>query len=708
MAGGQKAMNDLQSRQAVENSLRNFRSLPLATAAVGLLESLGYKSQKRFPLKPNTAKAFVSTFSQGKILSGEQALLSDWQSVDLLFQLTDEEIRGGANQQFLFESKGKFNGAAMESYLFFAIALRKPYYTRTQLSGITRAVNRLFPMPVMLLFQHGETLTLAIINRRLHKRDESKDVLEKVTLIKDINFARPHRAHVEILCDLGLEALYEKHHFTNFPGLHEAWQKTLDISELNKRFFQEVANWYFWAVGHTKFPKPKDVKDTDAYQAQSVIRLITRLIFCWFLKEKGFIPPGVFDEKKIAELLNEGKPKSTTYYKAILQNLFFATLSQEQGKRAFRRDGQNFMAHTLYRYRGLFKNPEGAISLFSSVPFLNGGLFECLDKSRGTKEKPVYIRIDGFSDHPDNLLSVPDYLFFGDEVEIDLNSVYDTRGKRYRVRGIIHTLDRYKFTVEENTPIDEEVALDPELLGKVFENLLAQYNPETGTTARKQTGSFYTPREVVDFMVDQALIASLLTKLNDGQQADIADLEPRLRQLLAYDNKPHQFTFGEVNRLIQAIDGLKVLDPACGSGAFPMGALQKLVFILGRLDPENALWKAKQISKAGEIPDATVREHVTADIEQAFNRNELNYGRKLYLIENCIFGVDIQSIACQIAKLRFFISLVVDQRIDDKAPNFGVRPLPNLETNIVAADSLMDIERPAQGILRNAFGAHEE
>src|SRR5690606_28830088 len=102
--------------------------------------------------------------------------------------------------------------------------------------------------------------------RRLHKRDESRDVLEKVTLIKDIRFANPHRAHVEILSDLGFDALHEKHSFSNFVELQNAWQKTLDTSALNKRFYQELANWYFWALDEVRFPKhaPKDADDRDS------------------------------------------------------------------------------------------------------------------------------------------------------------------------------------------------------------------------------------------------------------------------------------------------------------------------------------------------------------------------------------------------------------------------------------------------------------
>ena len=110
-------------------------------------------------------------------------------------------------------------------------------------------------------------------------------------------------------------------------------------------------------------------------------------------------------------------------------------------------------------------------------------------------------------------LIVPDELFFSPEQAIDLNEIYGTKGKSYKVRGVINILNSYKFTIAENTPVEEEIALDPELLGKVFENLLASYNPETQTTARKQTGSFYTPREIVNYMVDESLIAYLSSKL---------------------------------------------------------------------------------------------------------------------------------------------------------------------------------------------------
>ena len=163
------------------------------------------------------------------------------------------------------------------------------------------------------------------------------------------------------------------------------------------------------------------------------------------------------------------------------------------------------------RYKADFK--EGGADEFvqmanSHVPFLNGGLFDCLDK------KPEKLYYDGFSERKESLeqLYLPDWLFFGDEVgrSIDLSQWYGDKNKKsVSARGIIDILKRYNFTIEEITPLDQDVSLDPELLGKVFENLLASYNPETKTSARKQTGSFYTPREIVQYMVDESLVAHL-------------------------------------------------------------------------------------------------------------------------------------------------------------------------------------------------------
>lgn len=253
--------------------------------------------------------------------------------------------------------------------------------------------------------------------------------------------------------------------------------------------------------------------------------------------------------------------------------------------------------------------------------------------------------------------------------------------------------------------------------------MLAAYNSETRVTARKQTGSFYTPREVVDYMVDESLLVYLTTRSlpESFAEADRAALEQDLRQLLDYksDRNPFENQPDKAEVLIRAIDRLKALDPAVGSGAFPMGLLQKLVYVLGKLDPNNELWKHQQkereilpllddIRRARQISYEAAREAAVQElqerlqqIEADFEENEMDYPRKLFLIENCIYGVDIQPIAVQIAKLRFFISLIVEQKVDESAPNRGILPLPNLETKFIAANTLIGIDRPQQLVLRD-------
>ena len=723
-------MHETPLKIDIQHTLNNFADGNLAENATHLLNVLGYESQRTLSRSSNTLEAFLEDFDSHGQMNPEKAHLHKWRTADFLFQLTADEIRRHT-QEIITEDPG-VDESIYQSYLFLAIKLNGDSYSRTALANITREINKLYAMPAMLIFQHGHALTFAIISRRPSQRDADRDVLEKVTLIKDIDVVNPHRAHLDILAELSLDALYHQHGFTNFLELHQAWQKTLDISELNRRFFKEIADWYFWAVSQVTFPPDKggqggstDAGDDETLRnATCIIRLITRLIFVWFLKEKNLVPNALFNEADISELLTSLDAQDSIYYKAVLQNLFFATLNQEMNTpekldtRKFRGEGQqHYNITSLYRYKRYFRDPDAALHLFESIPFLNGGLFECLDKPAPDDAKTI-LRVDGFSDRDDNPLHVPNELFFSEPQAVNLNVVYDTKNSRYTVRGLIHILNRYKFTIAENTPIEEEVALDPELLGQVFENLLAAYNPETDTTARKQTGSFYTPREVVNYMADESLIAHLKNIL------DAAGFPPdkggrgvtsKLRHLLAYNDEPHQFTNAETEQLINAIDTLKILDPACGSGAFPMGILHKLVFLLSKLDPRNAQWRQRQIDRvqgaiaaSEKIDDNIFRESAINELEreidninEAFERNELDYGRKLYLIENSIYGVDIQPIATQIAKLRFFISLIVEQKIDDTRENRGVRPLPNLETKFVAANTLLDVEKPIQLSFRN-------
>lgn len=728
--------SQIDKKQEIENALMSF-SCP--SSASDLLRVLGYQSPKTLKLSDQTAQTFLAAFNQAGTLKKDKALVDDWASIDILFQITDEEVRDRLGQVQLFNNT-QADKTNIRSFLFFSLCLKAQAYTRTQLATITREINKLFMMPVIIFFTYQQKLSIGIITRRINRRDANKDVLEKVTLIKDINLASPHRAHVEILYDLSLPTLAGKYPLTNFADLQSAWQKTLDVEELNKKFYRELQSWYFWSLLHVTFPEANGSTSPDSPNASNIIRLITRLIFSWFLKEKGLIPEDLFNEHKLQHILNYQDPNNSTYYKAILQNLFFATLNQEMNspgkepKRKFRRlNGHagglnsNRLVTNLYRYQRYFKDPAAALELFEGIPFLNGGLFECLDHELEENNQKKVVRIDGFSDENGNVLRVPDELFFGEEQVVDLSSFFEEKNKRTPVKGIIRILESYKFTVEENTPINEEVALDPELLGKVFENLLAAYNPETSTTARKSTGSYYTPRAIVDYMVDEALIAFFTNYLKEHEgshQSEAAahpsaapktasaspldsqgksTLEACVRALLSYSDAEHGFTELETRLLVEAIDQVNVLDPACGSGAFPMGVLHKLVHVLGRLDPDNQLWQEVQLDKAVReteeayrIGNQEEREHRKKDIEEAFDNNTSDYGRKLYLIESCLYGVDIQPIAVQISKLRFFISLVVDQKTDRTKENLGIRPLPNLETKFVAANSLIGLQKPDQ------------
>ena len=622
----------------------------------------------------------------------------------------------------------------IEAYLIFGIELKKSHYSRGDLAKITREFNRVFPRPVLILFKHGDALTLSVINRRVNKNDDSRDVLEKVTLIKDIRLENTHRAHLYILEDLTFSNF--KSEPKNFVELHNAWQKVLNTKTLNKQFYEKLFDWYLFALSEVKFPQIRaedDLIPDEQHQSESLIRLLTRLLFVWFMKEKGLINAELFEPKALATILKNFTGENsddTIFYKAILQNLFFATLNMPIEKRKVIYDGfapKDYGNQLVYRYAELFE-AENFVEHFENIPFLNGGLFDCLDQ-RKTDSSPE-IRLDGFSTQAKKQAVAPDKLFFGEYKNVDLSAAYDNKKKsNVTVYGLIDILQNHKFTVEENTPLEEDIALDPELLGQVFENLLAAYNPETGTTARKQTGSFYTPREIVDYMVDESLIAyfesspplkgEAVAVAKAGGCAFDVDFKAHppyppskggkqfsLRQLLNYENTQNPFDAPQTTALIQAIDNLKILDPACGSGAFPMGILHKLVFVLSKLDPKNEKWRDRQIAKLKTIDDSALREKATQVIHDAFENNELDYGRKLFLIENCIHGVDIQPIATQISKLRFFISLIVDQKSHgDKSNNFGIRPLPNLDFKIIAANTL--IAAPQDDFENNALFSND-
>ena len=438
-----------------------------------------------------------------------------------------------------------------------------------------------------------------------------------------------------------------------FNALKDSKQSLSDVTAafsveaLTKQFYKDLFDWYQWAVDPASgvyFPNDTSTEDDDREDIETkIIRMITRIMFVWFIKQKELVPNKIFDVDFLDTILKDFDPESKVmgnYYNAILQNLFFATLNRaiedEQGnKRRFATNVKKDIK-TLYRYPEMFKISEDeVIKMFSEVPFLNGGLFECLDKTKTIDGVEQAYNYDGFSRNDKkfadgryrNRAVVPNILFFDEE------------------RGLISILSRYNFTIEENSPEEQQVALDPELLGKVFENLLGAYNPETRETARNQSGSFYTPREIVNYMVDESLISYL------GKTAFVRSL---FSPEFCYDKTKKD----EYKAVADRLKAIKILDPACGSGAFPMGLLNRMIDILGHISPE-----------------------------------ENTYDLKLSIIENCIYGSDIQSIAAQITKLRFFISLICNCEKDASKPNFGIPTLPNLETKFVAANSLIAKKR---------------
>ena len=432
----------------------------------------------------------------------------------------------------------------------------------------------------------------------------------------------------------------------SFVNLKEAFS----VEALTKEFYNELFDWYQWAVSPGSgiyFPNNTETSDDDFEDIdKKIIRLITRLMFVWFIKQKGLVPDNLFEEKDLRRVLVDFDPNSNeqgNYYNAILQNLFFATLNRaiedEEGHRGFAKLKGQKDVKSLYRYAEMFTIGEDEVlQLFSEIPFLNGGLFECLDKTRKNDGVETAYNYDGFSRNDfiangryRHRAFIPNRFFFDEK------------------QGLLNILKRYNFTIEENTPNEQQVALDPELLGKVFENLLGAYNPETKETARNQSGSFYTPREIVSYMVDESLIAYL------GDT-------PLVRSMFKDDFEPDELHWPDYQLIAGKLKSVKILDPACGSGAFPMGLLNRIVDLLQKIETDKT-----------------------------------TYELKLNIIENCIYGSDIQSIAAQITKLRFFISLICDCEKDAAKPNFGIPTLPNLETKFVTANSLIGLHKVKEG-----------
>ena len=688
---------------AIRRALARTATGDFSKSAIALLAELGYRSDRRPPSLDTAVDSFFRAFlAEGGPGRAEEAAFRDrFRSVEVLFQMTDDEIRGQAGS-LVDVDRTAFRRGLSRSFLFVAAELEGQRYSRSSYSELAREIHRRFSMPVAVLFRTASGLvTLAFVHRRKHRRREARDVLGRVFLIREAHPTDPHRAHLDIVGALALadrlEWMRTHREPIDFDGLLKAWLNALDTEELNRRFYRDLFHWFERAVAEATFPTegPRVLRAEE-----HVIRLVTRLMFVWFMKEKGLVAEELFAEARARALLvGSDLETGDSYYRAVLQNLFFATLNTEVTERRFSRrtqkDHRNF---SVYRYREEIADPDGLLALFDRTPFVNGGLFDCLDdftsRTRGGS------RVDCFTDNPDHRrsYSIPDRLFFSRDPAAP---------------GLFRVFDRYRFTVEESTPAEQEVALDPELLGKVFENLLAAYNPESSATARKQTGSYYTPRIVVDYMVQEALAEALARKAAPDEDERGWWIE-RLHYLLdwedACDDAEDLFEPTEREALVAAVADLTVLDPAVGSGAFPMGVLHKLTLALRRLDPDNTRWERLQKQRAAaraasafDEPGKAARDTELMEVSAVFEQyRDSDYGRKLFLVQNTLFGVDLQPIACQIAKLRVFITLAIEQRpTGERSGNYGIRPLPNLETRFLAADSLKTIRNGARMLGEN-------
>ena len=410
-------------------------------------------------------------------------------------------------------------------------------------------------------------------------------------------------------------------------------QDRFSIEVVNKEFFTDVARLYRKLVGdHSEESLPLEVKqgmlripestETELAKQQFSVRLIGRLVFCWFLRQKK-------SGKELPLLPNDffELPNFTdSFYHDKLEPLFFETLNKPTADRL----------------------PEFSSEPYSSVPYLNGGLF------------------------------FPKSGHGGDYYSLDLKKSKDLVIPNSWFIEFFELLDRFNFTVDENSSFDTDLSVDPEMLGRIFENLLAEINPDTGEAARKSTGSFYTPRSVVDYMVDRTIFAFLLRK------TDIS--APKLKALISYDqmdDDEYPLNEEEKRKVTLSLLKFRVLDPACGSGAFPIGILQKVVWIQQQVDPNAEIWLEMQLSGMS----IELQRHLKNQVK---NEN-FDYLRKLGVIRETLFGVDIQPIATEMSRLRCFLTLIVEEDVKDNLENRGIQPLPNLEFKFITANTLMDL-----------------
>jgi len=325
-------------------------------------------------------------------------------------------------------------------------------------------------------------------------------------------------------------------------------------------------------------------------------KLLGQIVFLYFVQKKGWIGVpagkgwGEGDKNFMGNIYKEAIAQKANFYNDYLEKLFYNALNNAHRDSA---------------------DPSFSKDFNSRIPFLNGGLFEA-----------EY-------DWKNSLMYLDNKIF---------QSIFDV-------------FERYNFTVEEESPDDKEIAVDPEMLGKVFENLL----PEN---LRKGKGTYYTPREIVYYMCRESLVNYLVSNHSNITEENIRNY---IFYSESFENfkkqKGESFTPGQWKELDDLLTNIKVCDPACGSGAFLVGMLNMIVKlrIFLQTTPDSRLIPQKK-----------------------------EYELKREAIQNCIYGVDIDPGAIEIAKLRLWLALVVDYDLED------IEPLPNLDYRLMCGNSLLE------------------
>ena len=648
------------------NSITKFKTEPFITALKDFFKELNIPVNY---LADEPADATAILDDKYKPENDAHKLIDDIFALGLV---NDDVFKNNSNNLFsidlqtIKEFKKDYNGL-----LLFGVTLKsRPgglLPTRGQLAEITRTFNRAFShTPVTIIFKYDAYITFANSERSKYKQEwREGEKVGKITMLKDIKTENTHAAHIKILAGLDIK----QHNINSFAKLYKYWQSVFSLQTLNDQFYADLQAWFYYATQKVKLPfKPDYISEKENIK-NFLVRLLARTLFCWFVKEKGLIKSELLEltdwEEAKFKLTNDIDDsnflQNNSYYRGVLQNVFYNALNKKE-KKSIKDFKWTKYLNTDFNY-----------DWFTQIPYLNGGIFDKLEEDNAKESIE------------DTVIDIPNYLFYGIEenqdVKVGKGANARTELQKVEHKGLNAILKSYKFTLDENTPFEEDIALDPEMLGLVFENLLAELDPNleesTIKSIRKLTGSFYTPRKNIYEMVNDSLYL-YLTKFLQNNYPAIVNIKKQVSELVYY-NRVDEQNKAFCQAIVHALDKFKMLDPACGSGAFPMGMLHRMVDLLKLVDVKNELWIELKLKNVDIEQRAEFKNVLTTHLD--------DYGRKLGIIRDSIYGIDIQPLAVQITKLRFFISLLIDQKTEK-----GITPMPNIETKIICADSLKNIQ----------------